>query len=233
MDPSAPFDSDDDADLRRAIALSLEDVRQSNRENPVELSSDEDEDEDDDDLEKPLVHRRDLQATKQFNVATVIAPPPSQQQQAPPGLAAFGLAGIDRKKMEEERIARLGKRKAPDSEQEIQGRQSKLRSGPAPVVSRPIVTANAIASSQGTSSRSNHAGLRFPKGAVKKTWARGYPRTGDDIKIEEILHKNELELAVLSSYQWDDTWMMSKIDFTKTKVVCIAYASSQEHVSCQ
>jgi hypothetical protein len=31
----------------------------------------------------------------------------------------------------------------------------------------------------------------------------GCPRQGDDIKIEEVLQKNDLELAVLSAFQVD------------------------------
>jgi hypothetical protein len=59
-------------------------------------------------------------------------------------------------------------------------------------------------------------------------WASGYPRQ-DDVKIEEILQKDQLELAVLSSFQWDDEWLLSKIDIKNTKMVCIAFASSEAH----
>ena len=51
----------------------------------------------------------------------------------------------------------------------------------------------------------------------------GLPRTGDDITIEEVLQKDKLELAVLSSYQWDEEWLLSKLTL-KTKIILVAYA---------
>lgn len=65
---------------------------------------------------------------------------------------------------------------------------------------------------------------------MKRTWVRGYPRTGDDIKIEEVLQKDKLLLAMLSSYQWDDEWILSKVDATKTKLLLAAFASDDRQV---
>ncbi|ORY67160.1 ubiquitin interaction domain-containing protein [Pseudomassariella vexata] len=189
MEGSDPFDGDEDAALRYAIALSLQDAEQDK---PIELSSDDDSD----DLDK----------------APITTP------------AMGGLAALDRKKMEEERLARQGKRKAPDSEQDTQGDRQRLKTGPLPTIERLGMTSKA----NPTLANPNSQGLPFPRGVVKKTWAYGYPRTGDDIKIEEVLQKNELELAVISSFQWDEEWMLSKIDIKKTKIVCIAFASSKQ-----
>jgi hypothetical protein len=75
-------------------------------------------------------------------------------------------------------------------------------------------------------------GVQYPKGVIKKTWAFGYPRE-NDIKIEEVLQKHDLELAVLSSFQWDDEWIMSKLDIKKTKVICVVQSENEEHVSIQ
>ncbi|KAI0127492.1 ubiquitin interaction domain-containing protein [Xylariales sp. AK1849] len=223
---SAAFDSDDDADLRRAIALSLEQPGQGN--DPVELSSDED----DDDLEKPPVYRRKVEENAQPDAVKTIPAPPARAP-SQPALTGHsgpaGLAGFDRKKMEEERLSRLAKRKAPDSEQEPHGRQNRARTGPAPNMVRPETNAwGKGARDSGKLAGVSTGSPLFPKGVVKKTWASGYPRTGDDIKIEEVLQKDGLELAVLSSYQWDEEWMLSKIDINRTKIVCIAYASSKE-----
>ena len=70
-------------------------------------------------------------------------------------------------------------------------------------------------------------GIHFPDGAVRKTWAYGCPRQ-DDIKIEEVLQKDDLELAVLSAYQWDDEWILRKINLRKTKVICVVQAETEE-----
>lgn len=70
-------------------------------------------------------------------------------------------------------------------------------------------------------------GIQFPNGTVKKTWAYGYPRQ-DDIKIEEVLQKEDLELAVLSAFQWDEEWILRKLNMRKTKVICVVQAESEE-----
>ncbi|KAK3113053.1 hypothetical protein LTR53_010041 [Teratosphaeriaceae sp. CCFEE 6253] len=62
-----------------------------------------------------------------------------------------------------------------------------------------------------TDARPTHVGLSYPKGAVKKTWAFGHARTGDDIKLEEVLEPRTLRTAVLSAFQWDTDWVLSKL----------------------
>jgi len=53
--------------------------------------------------------------------------------------------------------------------------------------------------------------LAYPHGVVKKTWAFGHGRTGDDIKLEEVLEPHTLRTAVLSAFQWDPDWILSKL----------------------
>lgn len=64
---------------------------------------------------------------------------------------------------------------------------------------------------------------------MKKTWAFGYARE-DDIKIEEVLQTNDLELAVLSSFQLDADWVMSKINISKTKLIWVLQAKTEAEV---
>jgi len=217
-----------------------------------------------------------------------------------------GIAGADRKKMEEERLARARKRKAvsisppPLSRQAARGQQSSLSSastrggtdwhsakkgktnqqslsthsdsvgqeissrnprstGEAAVFPVPLSLVNSSPSTlrdlgvdsdigaQGTSleGEANEKsrlpgvlsyrqqmnllapGIHFPDGAVRKTWVYGSPRQ-DDIKIEEVLQKDDLELAVLSAYQWDDEWILRKINMRKTKIICVVQAETEE-----
>jgi len=70
-------------------------------------------------------------------------------------------------------------------------------------------------------------GIHFLDGVVKKTWAYGCPRQ-DDIKIEEVLQKDDLEMAVLSAYQWDDEWILRKMNLRKTKVICVVQAETEQ-----
>ncbi|SPQ22375.1 5c7a7958-a57c-4b24-83ed-ea1e08282303 [Thermothielavioides terrestris] len=163
-----------------------------------------------------------------------------------------GLAGLDRRKMEEERLARLSKRKAsgldaaadvlgsrPAQRPRIAAQAEKNSSSPSllfmsagsgrneePAAQQHTATAEAPSSSSAASAAGR---LPFPRGVVKKTWAFGQPRQGDDIKIEEVLQKQQLELAVLSSYQWDVRWLLSKVDLARTKLILIAFAADEAH----
>ncbi|KPM36091.1 hypothetical protein AK830_g10478 [Neonectria ditissima] len=132
---------------------------------------------------------------------------PSNRNEVRSGEPTLGLLALDRKKMEEERLQRLAKRRrsasSDDDVVEVPPPKRKTLSEPSKSPSLPP----------------------FANGTVKRTWARGYPRTPDDIKIEEVLQKDSLLLAVLSSYQWDDEWILSKVDLRKTKLLLLAFAA--------
>lgn len=72
------------------------------------------------------------------------------------------------------------------------------------------------------------SGIIFPDGVVKKTWAHGYPRE-DDIKIEEVFQKDDLDLAVLSAFQVEPEWVASKLN-QRTKVIWVLQAKTDEEV---
>ncbi|KAL2201350.1 tyrosyl-DNA phosphodiesterase-domain-containing protein [Corynascus similis CBS 632.67] len=197
-----------------------------------------------------LDHGGDRHFGPQQKVGTATA------QQATPA-SAFSALGLDRKKMEEERLARLGKRKAAQVEDEGQlstrpaqrlrttggeeGASLMQRMLAAPISSpRPELSARPPPSPQSggdlptskatvraPSRPSTFTDLPFPRGVVKRTWVYDQPRQGDDIKIEEVLQKQHLQLAVLSSYQWDEHWMLSKIDIMRTKLILVAFASDE------
>ncbi|KAI0554935.1 tyrosyl-DNA phosphodiesterase-domain-containing protein [Xylaria curta] len=227
MDPHHdPFDGDEEAAIRYAIALSLQDhntdVPLSTRQNPIEIDSDENEDDD-------LEHGPKCPPTPKKSAPGGIGKPASPASRPKPlpeatshniqpsgGLTSLGL---DRKKMEEERLARAAKRKAPHDDEITEPRPQRTKTDVEPGSASLSRTAL-------SSTNSKAPFLPYPRGTVKKTWANGYPRQ-DDIKIEEILQKEQLELAVLSSFQWDDEWILSKINVKKTKMVCIAFASSE------
>ncbi|KAF7540514.1 hypothetical protein G7Z17_g12193 [Cylindrodendrum hubeiense] len=135
--------------------------------------------------------------------------PSSNHSESTSGGATLGLLTLDRKKMEEERLQRLAKRRRRASSDDD------VVEVPPPKRKAPLESSKSPSLPP------------FANGTVKKTWARGYPRTPDDIKIEEILQKESLMLAVLSSYQWDDEWIMSKVDLRKTKLLLLAFAADE------
>ncbi|KAK4455898.1 tyrosyl-DNA phosphodiesterase-domain-containing protein [Podospora aff. communis PSN243] len=151
--------------------------------------------------------------------------PPAISVPAPAQVS--GIAGLDRKRMEEERIARLNKRKAaelgsPTMETARPQQRQKTTTNDAP--KSPIVSTGGLGSAPTTTAAPL---LPFPKGVVKKTWVYGQRRLGDDIKIEEVLQKDKLEIAVISSFQWDEEWMLSKLDMTRTKLTLVAFANNE------
>ncbi|KAL3495591.1 tyrosyl-DNA phosphodiesterase-domain-containing protein [Aspergillus germanicus] len=246
MDP----DSEDEA-LRAAIAASLEDVQPSvqnqtnnNVKSVVDLTRDSEDDDvmptlpksksvigsetsrevsvlddaedEDEDLERAIA--LSLQAAggqDKPQVETVTAPPVKEQTQAKdevlPEHSAQSFLRLDRKKMEEERLARLAKRKAED------GSGPDQRNVKQPRIESPIHHTQASGPSSAPS-------IQFPEGTVKKTFAFGYRRTHEDIKIEEVLQKSNLELAVLSSFMWDMEWLFSKVDLRNTRFIMVMQA---------
>jgi hypothetical protein len=74
------------------------------------------------------------------------------------------------------------------------------------------------------------SGVQYPDGVVKRTWVKGTPQEDDMIRIEEVLQKDDLELAVLSTFQVDPEWVSSKL-LEKTKVIWVINAIDEEDVS--
>lgn len=237
----------EDEDLARAIALSLgkmEDFITADRpavsDNVIDLST---ESEDDDDLDKPAGgHRPPRESVQQSQVTHSQAEIVHEQRDIPGLSCTTGTQGLgilqtmNRRQMEAERLERTMKRKRPLSPPSSRAPQSTCDAA------RPVkrqateldLESSKMPPSSVISDRQPHEpplpGLQYPKGVVKKTWAYGYPRQ-DDIKIEEVLQKSDLELAVLSSFQWDEQWIMSKLNLAKTKVVCVVQAKSEAEVN--
>lgn len=221
--PELPSDADDDEALRYAIALSLRESQGDSAQKPKDGSE---------------------------NNPTELDSSANKDKVDEKNKATFGSIALDRKAMEEERLKRLAaKRPRPtedDDDDVVEVAPPAKRPTPVPA-SRPS-TQKAPASMSGLSTTGGQGSkptapvssfrstakrgalLQFPDGAVKKTWAYGHPRTDEDIKIEEVLQKDQLELAVLSSFQWDDEWLMSKFDIPRTKLLLVAYAAGQEQV---
>jgi hypothetical protein len=251
------MDSEDEA-LRAAIAASLEDVQapaqtqaNNNVKSVVDLTGDSDDDDvmptfpisksvigsetsrdvsvlddaedEDEDLERAIA--LSLQAAGgQDNprVEAITVPPVKEQTQAKdevlPENSAQLFLSLDRKKMEAERLARLAKRKAED------GPGPDQRNVKQPRIEAPVQHTQASGPSSAPS-------IQFPDGTVKKTFAFGYRRTHEDIKIEEVLQKSNLELAVLSSFMWDMEWLFCKVDLRNTRFIMVMQAKDDATVS--
>ncbi len=192
----------EDDDLHRAIAMSLQSMPTS----PPGGSS--------------------ASTTKRDNSAT-------PEAHAEPTVAVGGILGMDRKRQEEERLARLKRKRepsvSPPPTNRGLGHGSHLETPSAHqgkfLKAKPTVSnrkeGSAISSSTGASK------LQYPEGVVKKTWAFGFERE-NDIKLAEVLQSPQLEAAVLSSFQWDWDWLVTKLDMQMTKLVFVLQAKDEE-----
>lgn len=219
--------SDDDEDMKRAIALSLQDETTTSRESrsagqsfrdAIALDS---ETEDEDELrevskmaQEDAVRKDKNSLHKRLHHDAGTSIVKSVESELSLSKSSLSFLGIDRKKMEQERLAR--KRKASTSPPP---RKAPRVSPSIPVESRTLFSQSATNTTsqitvepKHTSEGNSSVEIRFPRGIVKKTWAFGHSRTGDDIKLEEVLQKNDLNSAVLSSFQWDMGWLLAKIN---------------------
>ena len=200
--------SDDDEDLKRAIALSLQDPDNGG---PGETAREAISLDSDSEAEMKLARTAGCEEVA---------------KERPVVKVGQNLAGLDRKQMEQERLSR--KRKA----QSISPPPSRKKAAnEIPVASvqkkeiRTIPLQSTVALQ--TSAGSTGKGPKFLAGTVKKTWAFGHERKGDDIKLEEVLQKDDLDLAVLSSFQWDIDWLLAKINTRSTRITLVMEAKDQ------
>lgn len=215
---------DEDEDLKRAIELSMQGAI-----------------EDEDSPSRPHLSSADNDDSKASST------PLSSRAEGPASIQAptqtAGLLGLDRRQMEKERLARLNKRKAEES---VSGDQRDAKQARTETLLRfPSPTISVVGTSSGSDSSrtapAEHAqqiqipsptpSVQFPNGVVKKTWAFGCLRQGDDIKIEEVFQKSDLQLAVLSSFMWEMEWLFSKLNTAKTRFYLVMQAKDESTVS--
>ena len=162
----------------------------------------------------------------------------------------IGILGLDRKRMEQERLARSNRKRqrsiSPpplrrDQDRPKKGAMREVIDLEADSETLPLrnstlksllndASRNIFENAQGKTTLvqpDKFASLRYPKGAVKKTWAFGHPRE-NDIKIEEVLQKDKLKVAVLSAFDWDIDWVLSKLNTQTTKMIFVMQAKGKE-----
>ena len=153
--------------------------------------------------------------------------PPKRQAETMPN----SFLGIDRKQMEKERLAR--KRKAPISPPAMLHSKKKQVSNAAHestgyANAKPVVHSGTFLGSRnhGRNPSLNKAGPQFFGGEIRRTAARGHERSRD-ISIEEVLQRDDLSLAVLSSFQWDIDWLITKLDTPNLRMTLIMQAKEE------
>lgn len=220
-------DSDgDDADFKRAIALSL----QTPLNQPLEDAAI--------DAPDPLRHDDDDQEDEDIKRAIALSlqtapnhPMSSSNQQLSPNRSETishsaqpttnSILGLDRRKMEEERLARLTKKRqatvdvdTPPVEQVIEPSSKKMKTSHQPENS---LLPPALPQTPS---------LQYPQGAIRKTWSSAHPRS-DDAKIEQVLNADKVKLAVICSFMWDLEWLFTKFNARTAKFLFVMAAKTE------
>lgn len=225
-------EDEEDEELKRAIGLSM----QGTSGDDVDIASSKA-------VEMSRRDEKDHKQTKPVGRKSEKEPSPEQkteqrlQNQKPS--QSMGILGLDRKKMEEERLARLAKRKPeePVSTDQRESKQLRKESPKATAPSSASQTGNNQngsnkQQSNNTNQPTTRPSVQFPSGVVKKTWHRNSPRKGDDIKIEEVFQAENLQLAVLSSFMWDMEWLFTKLN-TRSSRFLLTMQAKEESTVCQ
>jgi hypothetical protein len=203
--------SSDDEDLKLAMAMSLQEspAAATRDRGAIDLTSDTDDD-GDEDLRRAIalsIQEGGVKETARPTTTNTAAPTTntSTSSTATEGTTG-GFMGIDRKAMERDRLARLGKRKRDPSPER-----------PSKQITKPSAVSELV----------NRSTLQYPKGAIKRTFARAFPRT-DDITIDEVLEASTINIAVISSFQYETAWLYEKLDPLKVKQIWLMNAKGQD-----
>ena len=204
-------DSEEDPELKRAIALSLQEHTIQRDGKQIEVI--------------------DLDSEPEMPVDAPSKHPNHSDNTPMTTQHLNSMLGLDRKAMEAERLARkrkLASISPPPTRKVLKTTHPEPGSPAAPIESTPSNT-DTTAGRPKSIVNQKLRGLSFPHGTIKKTWAYNHPRTGDDITIEEVLQRSDLTLAVLSSFQWDFDWLVPKLDARRTQMVFVMQAKTDRH----
>jgi hypothetical protein len=210
---------DEDADLKLAIAMSLQETLP-----PAAATT-----------------------SEQSQYAKCDIRPEPKESIKPPVMASKSDVMLDRKQMELERLSRLKAKRprsispppikrhtTPSSERELKRLKMELVPGNVdldadakPPSLQNMSSKTAKTSQLEASSQPQNAILEYPFGVVKKTWAFRHERF-NDIKIQEVLQKNTLNIAVLSAFDWDVDWVLRKLDLKRTKMIFVMQAKGKK-----
>lgn len=93
----------------------------------------------------------------------------------------------------------------------VKSDQASRKTAAANNASRKLGTPVATSEEGSSQEDKRHGAIAYPYGVIKRTWAFGHERDGTDIKLEEVLEAQTLRTAVLSAFQWDTDWVLSKL----------------------
>ena len=75
--------------------------------------------------------------------------------------------------------------------------------------------------------------LKYPHGVVKKTSKQFSSKKSDEVRIEDVLDRDTLQTTLLSAFQWDFEWILSKLPARKTVLVLQAKGPEERRMKEQ
>lgn len=130
--------------------------------------------------------------------------------------------------MEEERLARMAAKKRPFDQNEngstfnsdtISKKQKITPEAPLRDLTTPSYTSKNDVPPSET--------IKYPRGTILRTYARHHTRKRD-ITIEEILQKEYLNTAIISSFTFNLEWLFGKLNTRRTKLILCMSAKGEE-----
>ncbi|OAL49081.1 phospholipase D/nuclease [Pyrenochaeta sp. DS3sAY3a] len=232
---------DEDEDLKQAIAMSLQQsppsAQSMSRPKNETIDHNSDSEDIDDDVRRAIALSltafgntlTSSKGTAEASSNMKAAPSPASGSPQPttsdslsskasePAPKPFNFIAMDRKAMEQARLARLGKRKREQSPERPRKQTVQTQSLPRTLTTQPT----------STTKLSESLALQYPRGAIKRTYAKAYPRT-NDITIDELLEASAVNIAVISSFMWDAEWLHKNLDPCKIKQIWIMNAKDND-----
>lgn len=140
-----------------------------------------------------------------------------------------GIFGLNRKTMEQERLARVAARKRERPISPPPRKRPKIEGSEAPNTSPDGTDASASTRPNITKPKLSSPELRFPYGVIRKTWAAYHPPDERTIRIEDIIDKENVRTAVLSTFIMNPDWILpGKFDLKRTKFYMILHAQNDK-----
>ncbi|KAF2720407.1 phospholipase D/nuclease [Polychaeton citri CBS 116435] len=217
----------EDEDLKRAIALSLQDQGNNAKSTTADPMSE---------AMTSSSNKIDLKALHEMRMARSAAGRKRERSISPPALGSRKSAKVEESSVSLPSGAMLRSFTTTVKQEQAARKPAVANAASSHMASRKTViqkTSTELPALPKNASTSEKRGtLIYPDGVVKRTWAFGHARTMNDIKLEEVLESNTLSTAVISAYQWDPEWILSKLQIPprggRTKCIFIMQAADQE-----
>lgn len=240
-------EASEDEELQRGIQMSLEPLDSPPNKKRRNGTLEEPEIIDVDECEAPVSSMEGLETDLGYQSA------PNGSQPVKPISAFNGILGLDRKAMEQDRLARATSRQLstqsispPPTQRSGQTTYKRRKiepSGSADATQRRPPEVINLETDTPPEARNGKAGkpdidtkehaksgrvasLQYPRGVIKRTWASSHDRA-NDIKIEEVLQKDQLRRAALSSFLWDHEWLFKKLNLNTIDLLMIVQAKTK------